>query len=191
MSRRFLSTNLASCGSSLRALPSRGFNRWFCVQVDLTLAGHDHKYERTCPVYKRTCLQARPVLPTPGLFRLLHAALILNLLCKTNVPHGYFAAPLPRVTVPCNEQRSTSSQSAFDALVLRKCSAGCSSHITLQRGLQAQHAAHRDRGMSWARSNSSTTLFRRQEHKPMAVSDVRLLRNNRIGTGLRAGRRMW
>jgi hypothetical protein len=27
------------------------------VQVDLTLAGHDHKYERTCPVYKKTCLQ--------------------------------------------------------------------------------------------------------------------------------------
>ncbi|CAL8471735.1 g11277 [Coccomyxa elongata] len=28
-------------------------------QVDLTLAGHDHKYERTCPVYKKTCLQER------------------------------------------------------------------------------------------------------------------------------------
>ncbi|EIE21772.1 Metallo-dependent phosphatase [Coccomyxa subellipsoidea C-169] len=28
-------------------------------QVDLTLAGHDHKYERTCSVYKKTCLQAR------------------------------------------------------------------------------------------------------------------------------------
>lgn len=27
-----------------------------CLQVDVTLSGHDHKYERTCPVYKRNCL---------------------------------------------------------------------------------------------------------------------------------------
>ncbi len=33
------------------------------VQVDLTLAGHDHKYERTCSVYKKTCLQACIVSP--------------------------------------------------------------------------------------------------------------------------------
>ena len=26
------------------------------MQVDVTLSGHDHKYERTCPVYKKTCL---------------------------------------------------------------------------------------------------------------------------------------
>ncbi len=25
--------------------------------MDLTLAGHDHIYERTCPVYKKNCLQ--------------------------------------------------------------------------------------------------------------------------------------
>lgn len=33
------------------------------MQVDLTLAGHDHKYERTCPVYKKTCLQVFSNLP--------------------------------------------------------------------------------------------------------------------------------
>ena len=27
-----------------------------CLQVDVTLSGHDHKYERTCPVYKKNCL---------------------------------------------------------------------------------------------------------------------------------------
>ena len=26
------------------------------VQVDVTFSGHDHKYERTCPVYKKACL---------------------------------------------------------------------------------------------------------------------------------------
>ncbi len=26
------------------------------MQVDVTLSGHDHKYERTCPVFKKTCL---------------------------------------------------------------------------------------------------------------------------------------
>lgn len=26
------------------------------AQVDLTMAGHDHIYERTCPVYKKNCL---------------------------------------------------------------------------------------------------------------------------------------
>ena len=27
-----------------------------CMQVDVTFAGHDHKYERTCPVYMKSCL---------------------------------------------------------------------------------------------------------------------------------------
>ena len=26
------------------------------MQVDVTLSGHDHKYERTCPVFKKMCL---------------------------------------------------------------------------------------------------------------------------------------
>lgn len=26
------------------------------MQVDVTFAGHDHKYERTCPVYMKSCL---------------------------------------------------------------------------------------------------------------------------------------
>jgi hypothetical protein len=26
------------------------------AQVDVTFSGHDHKYERTCPVYKKRCL---------------------------------------------------------------------------------------------------------------------------------------
>lgn len=26
------------------------------MQVDVTFSGHDHKYERTCPVYKKACL---------------------------------------------------------------------------------------------------------------------------------------
>ena len=28
----------------------------YCMQVDVTFAGHDHKYERTCPVYMKSCL---------------------------------------------------------------------------------------------------------------------------------------
>ncbi|KAK9918496.1 hypothetical protein WJX75_004496 [Coccomyxa subellipsoidea] len=99
-------------------------------QVDLSLAGHDHKYERTCPVYKKTCLQhdANGTSSGPTHVVIGNAGYKLSWAANPRPPpywatvaieHGFLRCDVNATVLYCEEVSSMSGK-VLDSFALRK-----------------------------------------------------------------------
>lgn len=73
--------------------------RWREVQVDVTFHGHDHVYERTCPVYNGTCQSplADGSLGGPVHVVIGNAGFSLSYLPNPYIPPYWVVRPGPRL----------------------------------------------------------------------------------------------
>ncbi|KAK9824258.1 hypothetical protein WJX72_008984 [[Myrmecia] bisecta] len=106
-------------------------NVFYTHHVDLTLHGHDHIYERTCPIYRRNCLgydEADGTAKAPVNVVIGNAGYGLGWFVNPDIPpywesvvleHGYLRCDANRTVLHCQEVSSMTGR-LLDEFTLRK-----------------------------------------------------------------------